>query len=296
MKARTLIFGFIIFLLYRCDNRATPATESLKADKGIPVDSLDREALAVFSTLDKREILKCLFDNPQFDSQGMAVWKGNYADLTSLSIPLSYDGKFHTSLDTILYFVDTRNRNCAVAIFSTYNFQHDPFDSSKIRPTGCHFCGVPIGAALFHQKEKKNWELYDFKKEITQLGYFGVYKTGRQDEGKIQLKEIGDRWTSLSVTEGLGGNMRYLEGGETLFSVEEYKLDGSPNNTLRALLSNHYSIKETFLPKKILPEIIPIKRQGNYYELVVRTIDDEIVKTKTYKYSPDCEQYLEQRH
>jgi hypothetical protein len=296
MKARTILFGLIIFLVYSCDNLTTLKTENTKTNQSLLSDNLSREELSIFSTLVKREILKRLFDNPQFDSSGMAIWKGNYSDLTSLSIPLSYDGKFHTSLDTILYFFDTRKRNCAVAIFSTYNFQHDPFDSSKIRPTGCHFCGVPIGAALFHETEKKNWELYDFKKEITHLGYGGIYKTERQDEGKIRLKEIGDRWTSLSITEGLGGNMGYLEGGEMLFSVEENKLDGSPNNTLKILLTNYYTIKETFLSKKILPEIRLVKKQDNYYDLVVRTIDNETVKTKRYKYSPNCERYLEQMH
>jgi len=198
MKARTIVFGLIIFFFNSCDNQTKSESKKLIASNPTFTQT-DREQLASFSTLDKREILRRLFDNPEFDSSGMVIWKGYYSDLTSLSIPLSYDGKFHTTLDTILYFVDTKNRNCAVAIFSTYNYQRDPFDNSKIRPTGCHFCGVPIGAALFHETEKKNWELYDFKKEITHLGYGGVYKTGRQDEGKIQLKEIGDKWTSLAL-------------------------------------------------------------------------------------------------
>jgi len=81
-----------------------------------------------------------------------------------------------------------------------------------------------------------------------------------------------------------------------LFSIEEYKLDGSPNNTLRSLLANYYSMKEAFLAKEILPEIKPIKNKGNYYDLVVRTIDDETTKTKTYRYSSDCGQYLQQMH
>ena len=295
MKARTIFLGLIIFFLNSCDNQTRTESEKQIAIKPTFTQT-DRQQLSFFDTLDKRKILRRLFDNSEFDSLGMVKWKGNYSDLTSLSIPLSYDGKFHTSLDTILFFDDTKKRKCAVVIFSTYNFQHDPFDSLKIGPTGCHFCGVPIGAALFHETEKKNWELYDFKKEIAPLGYFGVYKTGRQDEGKIQLKTIGDNWTSLSITEGLGGNGGYLEGGERLFSVEEYKLDGSPNNTLMPLLANYYTIKETFLIKNILPEIKPIKTPKGYYDLLVRTIDDEIVKTKVYKYSTEYEQYFEQMH
>jgi hypothetical protein len=295
MKARTILVGLTFFLLYSCDIGTEPKVKKA-IDTKPSLTQKDREQLTSFATLENKEILRRLFDNPKFDSLGMAIWKGNYSDLTSLSIPLSYDGNFHTSLDTILYFTDAKSRNCAVGIFSTYNFQHDPFDSLKIGPTGCHFCGVPIGAALFHETEKKRWEIYDFKKEITQLGYFGVYKTGRQDAGKIQLQEIGDHWNSLSITEGLGGNGGYLEGGQRLFSVDEYKLDGSPNSTLKPILANYYNMKETFLSKKILPEIKPIKRQGSYYDLIVRTIDDDTVKTKTYKYSTECEQYLEQMH
>lgn len=292
MKAQIILFGLIIFFLNSCDNQTKLETRKTIASNPTFTQT-DRELLTSFSSLDKREILRRLFDNPEFDSLGMAIWKGNYSDLTSLSIPLSYDGKFHTSLDTIFYFNDTQERKCAVAIFSTYNFRHGSFDSSKIQPTGCHFCGVPIGAALFHETKEKHWELYDFKKEITTLGYGGVYKTGRQDEGIIQLKEIGDKWTSLSITDGLGGNMGYLEGGETLFSIEEYKLDGSPNNTLMPILANYYGMKETFLAKNILPEIKPIKTTKSYYDLLVRTVNDDTVKTKLYKYSTAYEQYLE---
>jgi hypothetical protein len=293
MKAQIFILG--LFILYSCNSQTSGKNDISKSGK-VPSDTLKREELTAFATLDKREVLKRLFDNPEFDSLGMAIWKGNYSDLTSLSIPLSYDGKFHTSLDTIFYFPDTKNRNCAVVIFSTYNFQLDPYDSSKIEAMGCHFCGAPIGAALFYQKDDENWELYGFKKEIIQLGYFGVYKTGRQDEGKIQLKQIGDKWTALSVTEGLGGNGGYLEGNEYLFSVEQYKMDGDANPILKILLINSYGFKETFLDKNILPEIKPIKKQGSYFGLSVRTINNETIRTKMYEFSPECEKYMELMH
>lgn len=295
IKTRIIIFGVIVLFFNSCNTKATPESEKT-ITKESTFTQTDREKLPLFDILDKKEILKRLFDNPQFDSSGMAIWNGNYFDLTSLSIPLSFDGKFHTSLDTILYFADTKRRNCAVVIFSTYNFQHSPFDSLKNQPTGCHFCGALIGAALFYETEKKNWKLYDFKKGIVPLGYFGVYKTGYPDEGKIQLKEIGDHWMSLSITEGLGGNGGYLEGSERLFSLEEYKLDGSPNSTLKLLLANYYNMKKTFLAKNIFPEIKSIKKTNNYYELVVRKIDNGTVKTITYKYSNEYEQYLERMH
>jgi hypothetical protein len=291
MKKWAYIFG-VIAILYGCKDRSSEKTNASTP----ALSQTERENLFWFNSIDKKEVLNRLFDKPEFDSLDMVAWNGNYSDLTMLSIPFSYDGRFHSSLDTILYFTDTKKRSCAVLIFSTYDFQRDSIDSSKIEPTGCHFCGVPIGAALFHETEKQNWELYDFKKEIATLGYFGVYKTGRRDQGKIQLKEIGDKWTSLSITQGLGGNGVYLEGEEKLFSIEEYKIDGSPNSTLKLLLVNNYGMKESFLSKNILPEIRPIKKQSSYYDLEVRTIDDETVKSETYKYSTQFEEYLKPTH
>src|SRR5436309_3210553 len=103
MKARIIVLGLIIFFLNSCDNQTK--SESKEPIAGTPTfTQTDREQLTFFSNLDKTEILRRLFDDPEFDSLGMAIWKGNYSDLTSLRIPLSYDGKFHTSLDTILYF------------------------------------------------------------------------------------------------------------------------------------------------------------------------------------------------
>ena len=294
MNFKALFIGLIIFI-YSCNNLTKSDNNDLKKNSAI-VDTLKREELTTFNTLNKRQILNRLFDNPEFDSSEIAIWTGNYSDLTSLSIPLSYDKKFHTSLDTILYFTDTKKRKCAVSVFSTYNFQYDPFDSSKIEATGCHFCGVPIGVALFYQTEKQNWELYDFKKEIAQLGYGGIYKTGRQDEGILQLKEIGDTWTALSLTEGPGGNDGYVEGGEELFSIEQYNIDGSSNNTLNEILSNYYNMKEDFLAEKNYSEIKPIRRHNNYFDLIVKTIKDDTARIATYKYSPERDQYVEQMH
>jgi hypothetical protein len=61
-----------------------------------------------------------------------------------------------------------------------------------------------------------------------------------QDSGKISLKEIGDKWTCLSLKQGIGGNGGYLSGSETLYSIEEFYLNGFPNSTLSNLLSYNF--------------------------------------------------------
>ncbi|MEO8146995.1 MAG: hypothetical protein ABI723_05120 [Bacteroidia bacterium] len=257
------------------------------------IEATNRTEAISFRTLDKRELLLRLFDNPKIDSLEMAVWKPNYYDLTSLPIPLSYDNQFHTSLDTIMFFKDTKNTECGVAIFSTYNFQMHEYDK-KVEPTGCHFCGVPIGVALFYKTKYNKWELYKFQKEIDEIGYFGTYKSTGLIPAKIELKEIGDKWTCLSLSYGLGGNGGYLEGGESLFSIERYYINGLENSALTEILSFYYGFSETYLENNKVPSYTTIVKPKSHYNLSTLEVDDKQIKTRHYKFSTDIGKYIEE--
>ncbi|HEY5406166.1 MAG TPA: hypothetical protein VIJ92_03725, partial [Ginsengibacter sp.] len=191
-----------------------------------------------------------------------------------MTLPVSYDGRCYTNIDTIMYFTDQAKRKCACIILTTFNYRKGTFDdTSKIEISDCHFCGVPISIALLAETKEKNWKLYKFEKAFISLGYFGTYRTGLQDAGKISLKEIGDKWTCLSLVQGVGGNGGYLSGSETLYSIEEFYLNGFPNSSLSNLLSYNffYSNANTAGTKHDIKEekttIKIIKKKGDYYDI-----------------------------
>ncbi len=283
----------LFIVIVSCNTQ--PASKTEKSEIiSLAKDTLYKEDITIFNSLDPKEILTRLFDNPYFDSSDMAIWQGNYSDFISLSIPLSFDRKYHTSLDTTLYFIDTKKRNCAVIIFSTYDFEPDYFDSSKLIPTGCHFCGVPIGVALFYQTRSDKWKLYEFKKETAQLGYFGVYKTGRRDAGKIELLTIGDQWTCLSLSEGFGSTQGYFSGGQTLLSIEQFNIDGSESNPLTNIFNNFYEMKQSYINANEPPQIRIVKGHKTYFTLnAYQQATDSTVTLKQFIYSPTYERYIE---
>ncbi len=258
---------------------------------------------SAFSNLEYKTLLGRLFDNPDFDTSQTAIWKPNYYE--RMTFPVSYDGKCHTNIDTIMYFTDREKRKCACVIVTTFNYRKGGFeDSTKIQIGDCHFCGVPIGIALLAETKDKSWELYKFEKAFTSLGYFGTYRTGRQDAGKITLKEIGDKWTCLSLTQGVGGNGGYLSGSEPLYSIEEFHLGGFPNRTLSNLLSYNffYSNVEAGGVKDGRPEseikeektvMKLIKKKGEYYDIDLVTTSKGKSTIEHYKYSDDYGQYVE---
>jgi len=231
MKKIILILIVITLFSGSCRNTATKdnamenAADTLDMEE--TADTLDIQTnILSFDSLDRKTILKRLFDNSQIDSVGEALWMPNYSE--RLKIHLSYDGKCHTAIDTIMYFTDCRNRLCAVVIFAHYRYDYFSFGDKIIDRGGSHFEGVPLGAALFTRRSDK-WELYAFEKHFSELGYFGEIHTNRQDAGEISLKKIGNKWTCLSLKQGIGGNMGVFYGYETFFPVEEYRLWDSNN-------------------------------------------------------------------
>ncbi len=226
--------GFCVFGFVGCsDNHPNinqqAADTVKKTSEKEPLQSKDNKAKNkdtiseksdLFRQLDKNLILTRLFDNPKLDSSGTAMWIPNYSE--NMQISASYDGKIHTNIDTIMYFKDHKGFDCAVVIFTHYNYVKEYLDSGKIGIGGSHFTGVPLGIALFTRQDGDNWKIYCFEKHFSELGYFGTYRTGRQDQGKIGLKKTGDNWTCLSLRQGIGGSTGVFWGYESLYSIEQF--------------------------------------------------------------------------
>lgn len=273
-------------------------------DPGQAVGCGNEENIRLFHSLSKLELFTKLFGRPEFDSDSNAAWKPDYED--RLSLPLSDDGKCHTAVDTVMYFTDHRNTPCAVVIFANYLLWHErhsiPHDVG-----GSHFEGVRLGIALFSQSNE-GWNLYEFKKHFAYLGYFGTYRTGRADAGMISLKTIGDRWTCLSLVQGIGGNTGVFSGYEQLFSIEEYPLgnqeDGfseqpaSDLGYVHTILSYNYSESgygETLEEEDRIytdrqMKIIP--KRNDYYDIELLTTTNGRKTKQKYKYSEKYKRYI----
>ncbi len=259
---------------------------------------ISNENEEIFNNLNSQDVLNKLFDSPIMDSNETAIWKPNYYE--RMTFPVSYDGKCHSNIDTIMYFTDGSNRKCACVIITNFNYRKGTFDdSTKVEIGDCHFCGVPLGIALFSQTNSMQWELYKFEKIFTTLGYFGVYKTGRESAGKISLKKIGNNWTCLSLLQGVGGNGGYLEGYENLYSIEQFQIGGFPNNVLSCIFSNTYysSNIDAGIPEKdreeVKTELRTIEKGKDYFDIDLISISKGKSTTKHYHYSDEYNQFVE---
>ena len=290
---------FFVLMIFGCHSpgKKNVAQDSLK--KKHHLDSFPKykrdESEFVFDTLDDTLLLGRLFDRPQFDSTKTAIWKPNYSERSVFS--LSYDGRCHTRIDTIMYFTDHQKRKCAAVILATYRYGKDILDSA-IEIGDCHFCGVPIGIALLSQRDDGKWELYQYKKAFTTLGYFGEYNTKWSDAGKIRLKELGDRWTCLSLVQGVGGNSGEFTGTEYIYSIEQYEIGGWPNNVLSNIFTYNYDYSLASIDgngKLIVKEIATMKiqkKKDDYYDIDLITTRNDTTTTGHYVYSDDYSQYV----
>ena len=257
-----------------------------------------------FKNLGKDEILKTLFDNPLIDSSGAAVWEPDYKD--AMDLPVSFDGKCHTNIDTIMFFTDTRNRNCAAVVFTTYNYVKRNSDSGRVEIAGSHFSGVSLGIALFKKPVGEDWEIYAFRKRFSELGFFGTYRTGREDHGEICLKEIGDKWTCLSLKQGIGGSGGISYGYESLYAIEEFQMGRQqPEDEVQEwyndyLLQNiltynyHYAgyAPEGTARIERSAAINIVKKKSNYYSIRIDINKNGKASAETYLYNEAIGKYL----
>jgi hypothetical protein len=207
MKKSVLIF-FTISSIISCTE--TPCSKQIKTSQ-----STDKKNEIITDLNNTKTLLKYLYGSDKFDSLKTILWMPDEIDHPQ--IPISYDSIAHTGIDTVLYFKNSDGIESAAVILANYKFV---LDEQKVVVGGSHFEGISLGVALF-SKYKNQWKLDAFKKHLTNLGYYGTYRTGRKDQGKIALKKIGDHWTCLSFTQGIGGNTGVFWGTETWYSIEQ---------------------------------------------------------------------------
>lgn len=302
IKMKYLIYFFIVIFLVACNQ--TVKQDSVKKQEPQLVKDAIAEYDDSFESLDSKLILKRLFDNPEIDSTGSALWIPNYSDAMKLSI--SYDGKCHTNIDTILYFKDHRNEECAAVIFTHYKYGRDFQDSTQIIIGGSHFDAVPLGIALFVKPENEHWKIYCFEKLFSTLGYFGTYRTGLEDEGKISLKKIGDNWTCLSLRQGIGGNAGVVWGYESLYSIERHQFynqkydeitEWYDKHLLQNMLTYNYYLSYNPLPddkgieKTAVLKVIP--KKNDYYDIELAIRKNGKASTEKYFYSERYGKYIQ---
>ncbi|HXP50559.1 MAG TPA: hypothetical protein VN922_11425 [Bacteroidia bacterium] len=250
-----------------------------KADVGY-VDKPDPEIL--FDKIDKAEIFKRLFDNPVIDSNNEALWTPNYYERRNL--PVSYDKKVHTGIDTIMYFTDKDKAKNAVVLFGTYHY------CSKGQMDGAHSEGAPIGIALFSQNKDGKWELYKFERGFTTLGLYGG--ADPKWRGNFSLMEIGDKWTCLCLSQENCSNGGYQSHTEWLYSIEQYMIGGFPNTTLLnniLTFDNYYDNTGSYDRKKqdLKTKMNIVKKKGTYYSIDLVTTGKGGAGIKHYEFSEE---------
>lgn len=242
MIERFAAITLALLLLCSCGENKNKKWDHLKKDKEYSYVNLN----------DSDGLLKDLYQSDEFDALGNVIWTAAKIDFPE--IPVCYDNKYHTKADTLMYFVDSQNDSCAVLILANYNIQ---LVKGKQLQVGSHFDPVSLGVALF-KKEKYHWQLYKIKKHVTELGYFGTYRTGGEDAGTISLIKIGSNWTCLSFKQGVGGSTGEFWGYEKLFSIE-CELPEYPD------LSYDHSDELKIKSYQTLTEILSYNYHHNYY-------------------------------
>lgn len=260
----------------------------------------------IFTNLDSKTILPRLYDSKIMDTTGI-LWKPNYSERNSTII--SYDGYCHTSIDTIMYFEDQDNANCAVVIFDNYEYLIDYPDSTGIHIGGSHFSSLSLGLAVFKKTKENQWENYGFKKHFASLGYFGEYKTRGVDQGKICLKKIADNYTCLSLVQGLGGTTGFFWGYEMLFNIEPFQLakptrnddevegfnEGPEEYLFQQILTYNYYCSYCFLDNPCNIKEIKlqfIKGKKDYYDLNLIITKNGKKSVEKYYYNRDICKYV----
>lgn len=294
---------FIAIFLVAC-NQAVKQDSVQKQEEQVVKDTI-AEYNDSFESLDSKLILTRLFDNPEIDSTGAALWIPNYGDAVKLSRFTSYDGKCHTNVDTILYFKDHRNEECAAVIFTHYKYERDFQDSTQIFISGWYLTPVPLGIALFIKPKNEQWQIYCFEKFFSNLGSFGTYRTGREDEGKISLKKIGDNWTCLSLRQGIGGSAGAISGYESLYSIEMHQFYNQQDEEeitewydewrLQNMLTYSYYSSRPDGDNDIVitTELKIIPKKNDYYGIELTIQKKGKTSTEKYSYSERYGKYIQ---
>ncbi len=231
-------FSLILLLVASCESQRTlkqPAKRLVLKKEKISFDS------SIFYSLDPAELLTRLFNSTEINGKSVS-WKPD--SLKEFDFELSYDGKFHTELDTILDFPDYQDVPCKVVIFRTYLYDAE---NSK---NGVFFEGSPVGVALFF-KENDHWKLYRFNPMLEKLGYRCGAEVDKR--GEIVLTQCGPHWNCLYLRQEVEGKMGQANGHESFYSLDRLQLSGVKNKPLAQIFFNDYLDYETQFEMAVYP-------------------------------------------
>lgn len=262
----------------------------------------------------EKQVLSYLYDSSQFDSLENVIWNAPAFDYPE--IPLSCDQHYHTGIDTTIFYLNANNDSTAIVILANYNLQ---IEQNKLTISGSHFDGLSLGVAIF-SKQNQEWQLVATKKHLTYLGYYGQFRTGREDAGCIYLKELGDHWNCLCFRQGIGGSTGEFWGWERLYSIEKElpdcpervqyptEINLSEYNMLTELFSynyhHNYYYPDAENQESTEIELITKKEQCGLYDLCLEVrsenycvetnaINKSNKSTVTYRFSDREHRYLE---
>ena len=275
----------LVFMLIGCINQHKQSILKNSKDTSLfeqVENKVDSEK--IFPNLSQQLLFKVLFDNPDVDTvNNEAKWMPNFSE--RMNFPISYDGKCHTGLDTIMYYTAQDSIERAVVLFGTYLYYN------KNNRCGPHGEGAPIGIALFAKRNDGRWQVSTFNKSFTSLGlYVGADKKWR---GSYSLLRMGDKWTCLELHQDNCANGG-ASGTEWLYSIEDNFLSAFPNqNTLNQILAFDTYIDDA--EQNVKTKLVFIKHPKSYYDADLITTGEGKTGIKHYQFSEEANCYLEKK-
>ncbi len=296
MTRFVLLIPLVSLLIIGCGHN-TGNTKEPKADSTQAIHSYVPDSDYIFSDIQPQTILPRLFNSNNIDTAQAVLWKPTMYERQQVNV--SADGWCHTNVDTVMHFKNAGGDSCAAVILTSYIYDYVN-KSRKMEITGCHFCGVTIGAALF-KRNKGNWYLYRIEESIGQLGNWGQYRfPNREMNSKISLLKMDNDFTCLSLKSGISGNSGVVEGFESLFWIDETTPEGrsyTDENILKEMFIYQYHLIEDleylgegYNEEQTTLSFVPIK---NKPANIVLTINKNGKVTKEqYLLNTDFWQYL----
>ena len=160
-----------------------------------------------FSTFDKINILKRLFDSQYINDKNEVLWKPNYYE--RMNFIISDDGYCHTTIDTLISY----NSIYKLIVFSTTK---DGFD--------CHACSPLISIATIFKDDKGVWTIDLFEKNFSEFGSSG-------NTGSYGVERLGDNLYCLKLHHNIDGNQGEFEGWEEFYAIDYYFPGDFTSNT-----------------------------------------------------------------
>jgi hypothetical protein len=220
---------------------------------------LKYQEIDTFNKVDFNSVVNRLFDSPEIDKNKKFsfTWMPNYYE--SKSFNLSFDGKCHTSLDTLLRFKNNSQEDGLIFIYKTQTYAK----TGEI--VGSHFSRATLSVAIFSKTSAESWSLNSFHKYFTDSGLFGG--NGKEGIGRFSVIKI-DNNILLSLKRPVEGNNGYNEGTEDL-----YLIDGDLScDILHPVFSYMYYMEEN---TKVVTQYLNLAKSTKDFLVVTKNSESE---------------------